>query len=47
MELYGGNGTLLLANDIWKDSRQAPIQATGLKPGERSRTGDPHDLDPG
>ena len=34
MELYDGNGTLLLANDNWKDSQQAPIQATGLAPGD-------------
>ena len=34
MELYDGNGTLLLANDNWKDSQQAAIQATGLAPGD-------------
>lgn len=34
MELYDGNGSLLLANDNWKDSQQAAIQATGLAPGD-------------
>jgi hypothetical protein len=34
MELHDGNGNLLLANDNWKDSQQAAIQATGLAPGD-------------
>ena len=34
MELHDGNEALLLANDNWKDSQQAPIQATGLGPGD-------------
>jgi len=34
MELHDGNEALLLANDNWKDSQQAPIQATGLAPGD-------------
>jgi len=34
MELYDGNGNVLLANDNWKDSQQAAIQATGLAPGD-------------
>ena len=34
MELYDSNGTLLLANDNWRDSQQAAIQATGLAPGD-------------
>jgi hypothetical protein len=34
MELYDANGTLLLANDNWKDSQQAAIQSTGLAPGD-------------
>ena len=34
MELHDGNGTRLLANDNWKDSQQAAIQATGLAPGD-------------
>ena len=34
MDLRDGNGNLLLANDNWKDSQQAAIQATGLAPGD-------------
>ena len=34
MELRDGNGNLLLADDNWKDSQQAAIQATGLAPGD-------------
>jgi len=34
MELYDGNGTLLFANDNWKDSQQTAIQTTGLAPGD-------------
>jgi hypothetical protein len=34
MELRDANGNLLLANDNWKDSQQAAIQATGLAPGD-------------
>jgi hypothetical protein len=34
MELHDGNGNLLLANDNWKDSQQAAIQATGLASGD-------------
>jgi hypothetical protein len=34
MELRDGNGNLLLANDNWRDSQQAAIQATGLAPGD-------------
>ena len=34
MELYDGNGNVLLANDNWKGSQQAAIQATGLAPGD-------------
>ena len=34
MELHDGNGNLLLANDNWKDSQQAAIQATGRAPGD-------------
>jgi hypothetical protein len=34
LELYDGNGNLLIANDNWKASQQANIQATGLAPGD-------------
>jgi len=34
MDLFDGNGNLLMSNDNWKDSQQASIQATGLAPGD-------------
>jgi len=34
MDLFDGNGNLLMSNDNWKDSQQAAIQATGLAPGD-------------
>jgi hypothetical protein len=32
LELRGGNGTLILANDNWRETQQAEIMATGLQP---------------
>ncbi|HEX7517819.1 MAG TPA: NF038122 family metalloprotease [Chthoniobacterales bacterium] len=32
LELRGGNGALILANDNWRDTQQAEIMATGLQP---------------
>jgi hypothetical protein len=32
LELRGGNGALILANDNWRDTQQAEIIATGLQP---------------
>jgi N-acetylneuraminic acid mutarotase len=32
LELHDGNGTLLAANDNWRDTQEAAIQATGLAP---------------
>lgn len=34
LELHDSNGTLLVANDNWKDSQQSAIQSTGLAPGD-------------
>ncbi|MDQ6808570.1 MAG: hypothetical protein M3Z64_03980 [Verrucomicrobiota bacterium] len=33
LELRNGNGTLILANDNWKDTQEAEIRATGVQPG--------------
>jgi hypothetical protein len=32
LELRGANGTLILANDNWRDTQEADIMATGLQP---------------
>jgi hypothetical protein len=32
LELHGANGTLILANNDWKDTQQTEITATGLQP---------------
>jgi hypothetical protein len=32
LELRGGNGALILANDNWRDAQQAAIIATGIPP---------------
>lgn len=32
LELRGGNGTLILANNNWRDTQEAEITATGLQP---------------
>jgi hypothetical protein len=32
LELHNGNGDIVLANDNWKDSQQAEIQATTIPP---------------
>lgn len=34
LELHGGNGDILAANDDWKDSQQADIEATGIPPND-------------
>lgn len=34
LQLYDGNGNLLIANDNWKELQQAAIQASGLAPGD-------------
>lgn len=34
LELYDGNGTLVQANDDWKESQQAQISATGIPPSD-------------
>lgn len=33
LELHAGDGSLIAANDNWKDSQEADINATGLAPG--------------
>ena len=37
LDLVDSNGNLVGSNDNWKDSQQTAIQATGLRPGRRSR----------
>ena len=32
LELYGADGTLITSNDNWKDTQQAEIEASGVKP---------------
>jgi hypothetical protein len=32
LELHNGNGSVLLANDNWKDTQQAELAATGIAP---------------
>jgi hypothetical protein len=32
MELHGGTGALIAANDNWRDTQEAAIQATGIPP---------------
>jgi hypothetical protein len=32
LELRDGNGALIVANDNWKSTQQAAIEATGLQP---------------
>ncbi len=32
MELHGPDGSLIIANDNWRDTQQAEIEATGLQP---------------
>jgi len=34
LEVYDSNGTLVASNDNWKSNQQAPIEATGLAPGD-------------
>lgn len=35
LELRDGNGTLIMANDNWKDNQEAAITATGLQPSDQ------------
>lgn len=34
LSLYDGNGNLLLANDNWRDTQEAEIEATGIAPSD-------------
>lgn len=47
LELRGGNGTLILANDNWKDTQQAELMATGLQPQNDAESAIVQTLQPG
>ena len=47
LELFDGNGMMIQANDNWKDSQQAEIEATGLAPGDDRESAIVRDLAPG
>jgi hypothetical protein len=47
LELFDGNGTMIQANDNWKDSQQAEILATGLAPVDDRESALVRDLAPG
>ncbi|MGI9115111.1 MAG: sialidase family protein [Chthoniobacterales bacterium] len=34
LDLYDGNGNVIFSNDNWQGTQRAPIQATGLAPGD-------------
>jgi hypothetical protein len=47
LELRDSNGTKLRANDNWKDTQQADIQATGIPPGDNRESAILVDVAPG
>ena len=47
LELRDKNGTLLRANDNWKDSQQAEIEGTGIPPGNNAEAAIVVDVAPG
>lgn len=47
LELFDDNGVMIQANDNWKDSQKAEIEATGLAPGDDRESAIVRDLAPG
>ncbi len=47
LELFDANGVMIQANDNWKDSQQAEIEAAGLAPGDEHESTIVRDLAPG
>ncbi|HEY1581800.1 MAG TPA: hypothetical protein VGF73_01730 [Chthoniobacterales bacterium] len=47
LELFDGNGDLILSNDNWKDTQQSEIEATGLAPSDDRESAAVVTLSPG
>ncbi len=47
LDLYDGEGTLLVSNDDWKDAQEAEIKDSGLAPGDDKEAAILMDLGPG